>query len=457
MQISGAYKDIAANLQRQIDACVKIADKATDDDVNNGIANKWVDAAHANAIGDIKLTTRSSLGENWLECNGDIIDKTEYPDLASIIALPTIGGSFRKIGTLTNAMHACVTHIGTIFYLSQYNEAGVSSNTIYYCYLWKNGSAVQLDGTIPKTDEIFADIAKIKSARIKHIISANGDHYYARSGTDRCIYLYNANGEVITKIALDTSALTSYYQKILTINDFYIDRNGSIVACLTTSKTSSSSSTYVRLFYAKNAISFTTATQTVALNGPHSGSTNISGLMSLAIVNNYVLYSEHRYQNSKHSTYLTYFNINSPNDDHSTTWSNASSYYGGPVFFSLHDDTKIIVKDDVDSVTRIYQFGETPYTEIASASISSCFCWVDNDYAYFMTKTGIYKASKNDLTGSIVKSPTITNINANNMPFSVLAQQSIAQFVSGDSIYLSGQPILPTIQDDLYKAFIRAK
>ena len=33
------------------------------------------------AVGDIKTTMRDSLGEKWLECNGDMLDKNDYEDL----------------------------------------------------------------------------------------------------------------------------------------------------------------------------------------------------------------------------------------------------------------------------------------------------------------------------------------------------------------------------------------
>ncbi len=34
-------------------------------------------------IGDVKISARNNLGSKWLECNGDIISKTDYPQLAN--------------------------------------------------------------------------------------------------------------------------------------------------------------------------------------------------------------------------------------------------------------------------------------------------------------------------------------------------------------------------------------
>lgn len=38
-----------------------------------------------NKIGDIKITARTDLGDNWLLCNGDSLDKTEYPELSQLL------------------------------------------------------------------------------------------------------------------------------------------------------------------------------------------------------------------------------------------------------------------------------------------------------------------------------------------------------------------------------------
>ena len=38
------------------------------------------------SVGDIKVTTRTDLGENWLLCNGDTVDAGEYSALAKVIA-----------------------------------------------------------------------------------------------------------------------------------------------------------------------------------------------------------------------------------------------------------------------------------------------------------------------------------------------------------------------------------
>lgn len=74
--------DIAANLQRQIDERVKIADKASEEEAIAGESNeKWltpktgskIAVKHGFDIGDVKTTIKSSLGDNWLLCNGVLL------------------------------------------------------------------------------------------------------------------------------------------------------------------------------------------------------------------------------------------------------------------------------------------------------------------------------------------------------------------------------------------------
>lgn len=85
--------NVVANLQRQIDARVKIADKATADDVMQGTNDsKWITPKSVKEgikksiddlanVGDIKTTIRTNLGDKWLLCNGAYIDAGHYPKL----------------------------------------------------------------------------------------------------------------------------------------------------------------------------------------------------------------------------------------------------------------------------------------------------------------------------------------------------------------------------------------
>lgn len=89
--------NIVANLQRQIDARVKIADKATSDDIMQGTNDsKWVtpkglkDGNVGYQVGDILTTARTNLGDRWALCNGTSIDPNQYPNLHALLYGETI-------------------------------------------------------------------------------------------------------------------------------------------------------------------------------------------------------------------------------------------------------------------------------------------------------------------------------------------------------------------------------
>lgn len=85
--------NVVANLQKQIDARVKIADKATADDVYNGTDDsKWVSPASLNGtvlkIGDIQASGRNLETETngkFLLCDGRSVQASAYPELKNAI------------------------------------------------------------------------------------------------------------------------------------------------------------------------------------------------------------------------------------------------------------------------------------------------------------------------------------------------------------------------------------
>lgn len=100
--------NVVANLQRQIDARVKIADKATPADVEQGINDsKWVtpkglkDGNVAYRVGDVLTTARTNLGDKWALCNGASVNRASFPELSDLFPttpdgtwnVTTVGGS----------------------------------------------------------------------------------------------------------------------------------------------------------------------------------------------------------------------------------------------------------------------------------------------------------------------------------------------------------------------------
>lgn len=104
--------DVAANLQKQIDERVKIADRATNEELATGTnENKWVSAKGlkdagfdaAFRVGDTCTTLRSDLGERWALCNGDLISGERYPDFVKILPPPSSLLASAKLISLTGA------------------------------------------------------------------------------------------------------------------------------------------------------------------------------------------------------------------------------------------------------------------------------------------------------------------------------------------------------------------
>lgn len=104
--------DVAANLQKQIDERVKIADRATNEELATGTnENKWVSAKGlkdagfdaAFRVGDTCTTLRSDLGERWALCNGDLISGERYPDFVKLLPPPSSLLASAKLISLTRA------------------------------------------------------------------------------------------------------------------------------------------------------------------------------------------------------------------------------------------------------------------------------------------------------------------------------------------------------------------
>lgn len=104
--------DVAANLQKQIDERVKIADRATNEELATGTnENKWVSAKGlkdagfdaAFRVGDTCTTLRSDLGERWALCNGDSISGERYPDFVKLLPPPSSLLASAKLISLTRA------------------------------------------------------------------------------------------------------------------------------------------------------------------------------------------------------------------------------------------------------------------------------------------------------------------------------------------------------------------
>lgn len=75
-------------------------------------------------VGDIMLTTKSTLGEDWALCNGQLVDAAEYPALAAMMPVKTVSDPWKESATAPDCssletdgtIFAKVDTTGTIYY-----------------------------------------------------------------------------------------------------------------------------------------------------------------------------------------------------------------------------------------------------------------------------------------------------------------------------------------------------
>lgn len=90
-------------------------------------------------VGDIKATMRKDLSNKWLECNGDVVTKTDYPDLSDVDGLTAyiLNSDFYYSGTLSSDIELEPNYWenGTI-------ESSTFGDVINACKFGTNGYAV---------------------------------------------------------------------------------------------------------------------------------------------------------------------------------------------------------------------------------------------------------------------------------------------------------------------------
>ena len=57
------------------------------------------------AIGDVLVTARNNLGDNWLLCNGAIVDGSQYPVLKNLLKSAPHVGTFQSIGASADTLY----------------------------------------------------------------------------------------------------------------------------------------------------------------------------------------------------------------------------------------------------------------------------------------------------------------------------------------------------------------
>lgn len=165
--------NVVANLQKQIDERVKIADKATSDDIAQGTNDsKWVtpkglkDSNVGYQVGDILTTARTNLGDKWALCNGASIDRALFPELSNIRPIIPYPWADRLISGI---------HINDIVYANGYYVVcGYRPNDTY--------------GYIAYTNSIVSSwtVKQITDHQIDYITYQNG--YFVASSQEKILY-----------------------------------------------------------------------------------------------------------------------------------------------------------------------------------------------------------------------------------------------------------------------------
>jgi hypothetical protein len=75
------------------------------------------------AVGDIKVSTRTDLGDSWLLCNGEFFDENKYPDLPKVAP---------KKANVWNNKYTFSDTVDFVKYVNGYIFAKLKNNSLYY-------------------------------------------------------------------------------------------------------------------------------------------------------------------------------------------------------------------------------------------------------------------------------------------------------------------------------------
>lgn len=82
------------------------------------------------AIGDVLVTARNNLGDNWLLCNGAIVDGSQYPVLKNLLKSAPHVGTFQSIGASADTLYR-PGKSGEILWKDTWNDSPINSHDFY--------------------------------------------------------------------------------------------------------------------------------------------------------------------------------------------------------------------------------------------------------------------------------------------------------------------------------------
>ena len=217
--------------------------------------NDAINVARGN-VGDIMLTTKSTLGEDWVLCNGNMVDETAYPVLANLmpsksvtdawdtIATAPPGDSFASDGNIFAKFHN-ETH--TIYYttdpygawsahvVSEFVGLSITRSKLYYMNnqwvlaLYTSGSSGKYRWDIWYASEISGPYVKSTiglaySVSLYDFMYGGGYYIASVSSTNTMRYATSLDGTWETSQALTEGSKNGVYY-----NGKYVFLNGSVL------------------------------------------------------------------------------------------------------------------------------------------------------------------------------------------------------------------------------------
>lgn len=129
-------------------------------------------------IGDIKATVRTDLGENWLLCNGDMLNRVDYPSLSELISSGP-NGPWKTSDLWTSSASGFMNYISNAIYENGYYAvAGTYHNGSNF--VARIGYSTSLSGPWIFKDIWTGTVNSVNTAYVSRISYVNG--YYVLCG-----------------------------------------------------------------------------------------------------------------------------------------------------------------------------------------------------------------------------------------------------------------------------------
>lgn len=182
-------------------------------------------------IGDVKISARNNLGSKWLECNGNVISKTDYPQLSNYCeekgwpfgteqienisgSFPCTQGLFQSMGTMSAEIKKLTN--GQYFYVGSLECDSSSIEIKYYYSNSLTTSYIEKQATIQAgfdyMDEFTLKIYYIREVNgYVYIALADGFYLFTQDITDTSSWKLNNVNHTISSGTLSDPLVGTYF------------------------------------------------------------------------------------------------------------------------------------------------------------------------------------------------------------------------------------------------------